>query len=134
MTTHTVLNVDDNAANRYLKSRALRQAGFQVVEAGTAREALQLVSERRPDLVLLDIRLPDISGLDVCRQLKSDPATKSIPVVHISATFVDDAAKSSSVASGAEVYLAEPVGPHELTSTIRTVMRLRQAELAVAEN
>src|SRR6185503_7254300 len=130
----TVLNVDDTAANRYLKSRALRQAGFRVVEAGTGQSALALVLEERPDLVLLDIKLPDMSGLEVCRVLKSDPKTEHIPIVHISATFVSEEAKSVSMESGAEVYLAEPVGPHELTSTVRTVMRLRETERTLAES
>ena len=131
---HTVLNVDDTAANRYIKSRALRQAGFHVVEAGTAEAALALVHERRPDLILLDIKLPDMSGLDMCRLLKGDPRTHDIPVVHISATFVDEMTKASSMNVGAEVYLAEPVGPQELTSTLKTVLRLRAAERAMAEN
>ena len=131
---HTVLNVDDSAANRYLKSRALREAGFNVVEAATGSDALALALQRRPDLVLLDIKLPDMSGLDVCRLLKKDPKTEAIPVVHISATYVDEQMKSVSGDAGAEVYLAEPVGPNELTSTLKTVLRLRAAERAVAEN
>jgi PAS domain S-box-containing protein len=130
----TVLNVDDNPANRYLKSRALRQAGFHVIEAATGRDAMALTYERRPDLILLDIKLPDMSGLDVCRLLKGDPKTGAIPVVHISATFVDEETKLSSSDSGAEVYLAEPVGPTELTSTLKTVLRLRAAERAAAES
>jgi len=133
MSMQTILNVDDNAANLYLKSRALRQAGFQVIEASTGRDAIALAESRKPDLVLLDIKLPDMSGLDVCRLLKEKPHTESIPVVHISATFVDEATKSSSQNAGAEVYLAEPVGPHELASTVRTVMRLRRAERSAAE-
>lgn len=134
MNMQTVLNVDDTAANRYLKSRALRQAGFHVVEAATAAAAIAMVNERRPDLVLLDIKLPDMSGLDVCRLLKNDPKTRDIPVVHISATFVDEITKISSSNVGAEVYLAEPVGPQELTSTLRTVLRLSAAERAIAAN
>ena len=133
MSMQTILNVDDNPANLYLKSRALRQAGFQVIEASTGQDALRLAHDRRPDLVLLDIKLPDMSGLDVCRLLKEKARTESIPVVHISATFVDEATKSSSANAGAEVYLAEPVGPHELASTVRTVMRLRAAERTAAK-
>jgi signal transduction histidine kinase/DNA-binding response OmpR family regulator len=134
MTPHLVLNVDDSVANRYLKTRALRQAGFHVIEAGTGSDALSLARERRPDLVLLDIKLPDMSGLEVCRLLKTNRVTERIPVVHISATFVDESTKSSSIDAGAEVYLAEPVGPHELASTVRTVMRLRAAEREIVES
>jgi signal transduction histidine kinase len=130
----TVLNVDDNAANRYLKSRALRQAGFHVLEAASGAEAMALTTERRPDLVLLDIKLPDMSGFEVCRRLKENPRTGGIPVVHISATFTDEQTKVTSGQTGADVYLAEPVGPTELTTTLRTVLRLSAAERQVAES
>jgi PAS domain S-box-containing protein len=131
---HTILNVDDTAASRYLKSRALKQAGYRVIEAETGQDALKLTLEELPDLVLLDIKLPDISGLDVCRELKTNPRTSRIPIVHISATYVDEAAKTRSIDAGADVYLAEPVGPNELTSAVRTVMRLRAAERNMAES
>jgi len=133
MSMQTVLNVDDTSANRYVKSRALRCAGFKVIEAGTGRTALALTLEHSPDVVLLDLKLPDISGFDVCRILKSDPKTRHIPVVHISATFVDDQTKRDSAEAGAEIYLAEPVAPDELTSTVRTVLRLRATERELAE-
>lgn len=134
MTMHTILNVDDTPANRYLKTRALRRAGYEVLEAATGEAAFAAIDRHRPDLVLLDIRLPDMSGLDVCRRIKGDPRTSAIPVVHISATFVDDGTKASSLDVGADVYLAEPVAPHELASAIRTVLRLSAAERAAAEN
>jgi signal transduction histidine kinase len=133
MTAQIVLNVDDTGAKRYLKSRVLRGAGFEVLEAPDGTSALRLAFERRPDLVLLDLKLPDISGFDVCRILKSDPKSKDIPVVHISATFVGEETKVDSAQAGADVYLAEPVGPQELTSTVRTVLRLRATERTLAE-
>ena len=67
---NTILNVDDNAASRYARSRVLRQAGYMVLEATTGEEAIAIVNESRPALVLLDVNLPDISGLDVCRKSK----------------------------------------------------------------
>src|SRR5262245_25308647 len=104
----TILNVDDNGGNRYVKSRVLRAAGFEVIEAGSGKDALSLASEQRPDLVLLDIRLPDISGIEVCRRLRSDSETQRIPIVHISATHVSPADEASSADAGADIYLAEP--------------------------
>ena len=132
MTRQTILNVDDNAANRYVKSRTLRAAGFEVIEAGTGHGALEVVYERRPDLVLLDIKLPDISGLDVCRRLKEDVRTRHIPIVHISATFVTPADEAVSLEAGADIYLAEPVGTQELASAVRTLLRLRTTEQVLA--
>lgn len=134
MNVQTILNVDDKAANRYLKSRTLRSAGFQVIEAGTGRAALEAALQQRPDAVLLDLKLPDISGFEVCRILKNDPKTRHIPVVHISATFVGEETKANSAQAGADIYLAEPVAPHELTSTVQTVLRLRATERTLAES
>ena len=132
MTRQTVLNVDDNAANRYVKSRTLRAAGFEVIEAGTGQGAIEVVYDRRPDLVLLDIKLPDISGLDVCRRLKEDARTRHIPIVHISATYVTPADEQVSLEAGADIYLAEPVGTQELASAVRTLLRLRTTEQVLA--
>jgi PAS domain S-box-containing protein len=132
MSRQTILNVDDNAPNRYIKSRTLRAAGFEVIEAGTGQGAIDVVYERRPDLVLLDIKLPDISGLDVCRRLKEDARTRHIPIVHISATFVTPADEAVSLEAGADIYLAEPVGTQELASAVRTLLRLRTTEQVLA--
>jgi signal transduction histidine kinase len=132
MSRPSVLNVDDNGGNRYVKSRTLRSAGFHVIEAATGKAAVDLTLERRPDVVLLDLKLPDISGFDVCRILKNDAQTSHIPIVHISSTFVGEETKAVSAQAGAEIYLAEPVAPHELTSAVRTVLRLHTAERTLA--
>src|SRR3569833_1995085 len=86
----TILNVDDTEAMRYQKPRDLRAAGYEVVEAGTGARALQLVRELLPDLILMDDKLPDISGIEVCRQSKSDPASGRIPVILVSASFITE--------------------------------------------
>src|SRR5262249_57071328 len=68
-----ILNVDDYAPARYARSPALRRAGFDVLEATTGAEALRIVADERPDLVLLDVNLPDVDGFEVCRQLRQQP-------------------------------------------------------------
>jgi PAS domain S-box-containing protein len=128
----TILNVDDNSANRYVKSRVLRAAGFEVLEAATGEGALKLATEKIPDLVLLDIRLPDISGIEVCRRLRADAGTQRIPIVHISATHVTAQDEATSLSAGADIYLAEPVGQQELSSAVRTLLRLRTTERGLA--
>jgi len=70
MSRALILNVDDNEASRYIKSRLLRQGGYEVVEARTGVEALEKAKYDKPDLMLLDVKLPDVSGLDVCRLIK----------------------------------------------------------------
>ena len=75
---YTILNVDDDEAGRYAKSRILKRAGYNVIESATGAAALKLVLSEQPQLVLLDVMLPDINGLDVCRSIKHDPSTAHI--------------------------------------------------------
>jgi CheY-like chemotaxis protein len=79
-----LLLVDDEETNRYTKARVLRHAGFEVVEAGSAGEGLRLLKERSPRLVILDVKLPDMHGWDVCRLIKQDPETSSVLVLQTS--------------------------------------------------
>jgi PAS domain S-box-containing protein len=123
----TILNVDDNEIGRYAKSRALHEAGFNVLEAGTGMEALRLVREVAPDIVLLDVQLPDINGIDVCRIIKSDEQTLAIPVLHLSATCVDPRTQARGL-ENADGYLVEPVEPLVLVATINALLRARRAE------
>ena len=101
-----ILNVNDDAATRYLLTRMLRKTGYDVIEAMDGTTALRLAQAQRPDLVVLDIRLPDISGLEVCRLLKSSPETSAISVIQTSATFVSVDRKIEGLDSGADAYLA----------------------------
>ena len=126
--TATILNLDDNTANRYVKSRVLRAAGFAVLEAGTGADALRLAEERNPDLFLLDVRLPDISGIEVCRQLRGGERTRTIPVIQISATHLTAQDEALALSAGADIYLFEPVGPQELASAVRTLLKLHAVE------
>ncbi|HEX5019393.1 MAG TPA: PAS domain S-box protein [Candidatus Binatia bacterium] len=126
--SHTILNVDDNDAGRYAKSRILQRAGYRVVEAGTGTEALQLVAEVRPELVLLDIRLPDIDGFEVCRKIKKDAHSAQTMILQISAIQVTAADRVKSLESGADAYLCEPVEPEELLATSRALLRLYERE------
>jgi PAS domain S-box-containing protein len=126
----TLLVVDDNPATRYSTSRVLRSADFNVLEAATGQEALALAA-RRPDLVVLDINLPDIDGFEVCRELRKRPLTAHIPVVHLSATFVNDVDKVHGLEAGADGYLTHPVEPPVLIATVRAFLRARQAEVAM---
>jgi PAS domain S-box-containing protein len=126
----TILHVDDTDAQRYAISRVLRHAGFEVLEARTGRQALEIV-ERLPDLVILDVNLPDISGFAVCKQIKANEATARIPVLHLSATMVSTGARVAGLDGGADGYLVQPVEPEELVATIRALLRVRKAEEAL---
>lgn len=129
-----ILNVDDNQANLYTRTRALRKAGYEVIEAETGHEALELVSRHKPALVLLDVHLPDISGIEVCRKIRNNLEFASIFVLQISATSIEHADKILALDSGADAYLIEPVEPEELIANVRALLRLRQAERALHES
>ena len=114
----TILNVDDNDQNRYAISRVLKEAGFDVIEAKTGREALDLAS-CRPSLVILDINLPDMLGFDVCRELKNSSTTRDIPVIHISATYPSRTVNEESIDSGAVRFVEHPMDLTEVVEIIQ---------------
>jgi two-component system, sensor histidine kinase len=123
-----ILNVDDNATGLYVKTRILRRAGFEVIEAATGAEAMAAVLERRPALVLLDVKLPDTNGRTICERIKADSDTASIVVLQTSASHIETHDRVASLEAGADGYLVEPIEPEELVANVRALLRMRQAE------
>ena len=123
-----ILNVDDDDAGRYVKSRILRLAGYEVLEAATGAAAWALIQQRQPDLVLLDVRLPDMDGRDLCRRLKSEANTAQIVVLQTSASHVDAKHRVAALDAGADGYLSTPVEPEELVAHVKALLRMRKAE------
>lgn len=124
----TVLNVNDDSANRYAVTRMLRLGNFEVSEAANGFEALDVAREIHPDVVVLDVNLPDISGHEVCARIKADPELSSILILQLSAISIRSADRVTGLDSGADSYLAMPVEPAELLATIRALLRMRSAE------
>jgi DNA-binding response OmpR family regulator len=122
----TILNADDNEVARYTKNRTLRHAGFHVVDACSGAEALKVMDSTQPPLVLLDVKLGDISGIEVCRTIKKNWPTTI--VLQTSATFVTPADRIRGLEGGADTYLIEPIDPDELVATVRALVRLQAAE------
>ena len=123
-----ILNVDDNEPGRYATTRILNRAGFQVIEAGTGKEALRLARSASPQLIILDINLPDMNGIEVCRQLKTDPQTATTMVLQISATNIAVLDRVQSLSAGADSFLVEPMEPEELEAVARALLRLHRSE------
>ena len=123
-----ILNIDDDDSGRELLSRYLVKAGFKVIEASTGMEGIRLAAEARPELILLDIRLPDLDGFEVCRRLRETAATAHTPILQLSASYRDDAARVHSLEVGADAYLTKPVERERLLSTVSSLLRLRKAE------
>jgi two-component system, OmpR family, phosphate regulon response regulator PhoB len=100
----------------------LRQDGYDVIQAFRGQEGLALVRERRPDLVLLDLMLPDTSGTEICKALKSDPATRAIPVIILTARG-EEIDRVVGFELGAEDYVVKPFSVRELLLRIRAILR-----------
>lgn len=113
----TVLLVEDSEAIRGALTILLEDAGYAVLEAAGGEAALRLAAEHLPDLVLLDLGLPDLSGLDVMRRLRDAPATARIPVVAVTGRD-DDADREACQRAGCADYLVKPVNTRELVRRI----------------
>ncbi|WNV87245.1 fused response regulator/phosphatase [Umezawaea sp. Da 62-37] len=124
-----ILVVDDLDASRYITASWLRRSGHEVDEAVTGGEALRVLGEQDYDLVMLDVHLPDMSGFEVCEIIKADPATAALPVIHVSATYVEPEDKTVGLTRGADAYLTEPVDPGELLATVEAALRYYRARM-----
>jgi two-component system phosphate regulon response regulator PhoB len=122
MSQRRILVVEDEQAIREMVSFNLGRAGYDVSSAGDAREARAAIADQRPDLVLMDWMLPDISGLELTRQLKRDPETKEIPVIMLTARGEEDD-RVAGLDGGADDYLVKPFSSRELLARIRALMR-----------
>ncbi|SEH00024.1 Serine phosphatase RsbU, regulator of sigma subunit [Nonomuraea solani] len=122
-----VLVVDDTPTKRYILSSWLRRAGHEVIEAGGGEEALQTLTAHHVDLIVLDVRLPDIPGYEVCERIKADPATSAIPVIQVSANAISVRERAEGLERGADAYLAEPIEPAEFAATVEAMLRYYRA-------
>lgn len=122
-----LLVVDDNIDLRLVVTQFLRVAGHEVAEAGDGKAALTSVEKREPDLMVLDLWMPEMSGLDVCRALKANPFTARIPILMLTAQS-DLNYKLQGYEAGADDYLAKPFEPLELQARVQALLRLVRRE------
>ena len=112
-----ILIVEDNEKNLKLVRDVLQFKGYQTIEAMTGTEGVKLAKERKPDLVLMDIQLPDIDGITALRQIRADPNTKDMPVVAVSASVMPDD-QQRIVASGFNDYVMKPINVKNFVETV----------------
>jgi two-component system phosphate regulon response regulator PhoB len=117
-----ILVVEDEPSIRDLIAFGLRRAGFQVVAAEHSRAALASIGDRRPDLILVDWMLPDMSGLELTRQLRRDANTRDIPIIMLTAR-AEETDKVAGLEGGADDYLTKPFSARELVARIQAVLR-----------
>jgi signal transduction histidine kinase len=123
-----VLVVDDTDAARYSLVRALRGDGHEVIEAENGRRALETARRESLDLMVLDVRLPDINGFEVAEELRADDATKSLAILQISSSYTSADAQAQGLLRGADAYLTHPIEPQVLSATVHALLRMRKAE------
>jgi two-component system cell cycle response regulator len=114
----TILIIEDNEANRLLASAVLERDGFSVEMAGNSQEALEMLVEQKPDLILMDVQLPGVDGLSLTRRLKEDERTAGIPVVALTAlAMMGD--KERTLEAGCAGYISKPINTRTFAAEVR---------------
>jgi PAS domain S-box-containing protein len=129
-----ILIVDDDPALQAIARRALQSAGYDTQVADNGPSALILARSYRPDLMLLDVNMPEMDGFEVCQIIKSDPETRSIYILILSALVVDTDSKVQGLSIGADGYIERPVANRELVARVQALMRIRSAEIALQDS
>ena len=122
----TILVVDDDDAGRYVKAHILASNGYEVSEAGLGHAAIDQVAAAPPDLVLLDVKLPDIDGIEVCQHIKA--AFPQVAVLQTSSALISAHDRAAALNGGADLYLIEPIEPDELVAVVKALLRMHKAE------
>ena len=126
--TISILVVDDDPNVLLATARLLRSARYNVFEAETGSACLSVVRERKPDLILLDVHLPDTSGYEVCRQIKADEGLQQSYVVLLSGSMISSDNQSEGLEIGADGYLTRPIANRELLARVQAMVRIIRAE------
>jgi PAS domain S-box-containing protein len=126
-----ILIADDSATLRRMTIHALAPAGIEMVEAESGAACLQLAQAQRLDLILLDVVMPDMDGVEACRRLKADPATAGIPVILLSSSSISTLEQATGLEAGADGYIARPISNRELVARIEALLRVKRAEDAL---
>src|ERR1700710_2092600 len=127
-----ILIVDDNETNRDIIVARLEAHGYETLQAADGQEALTAVTQHRPDLVLLDVMMPNIDGIEVCRRLKSDAAFPFLPVILVTAK-VDTKDVVAGLEAGADEYLTKPIDQAALVARVKSVLRIKALHDQIAE-
>ena len=128
-----VLVVDDSSDILLLSTSILRRAGYDVLEASTGKECFDAVQTNHPDLVVLDVMLPDMTGMDVCRQMKNDKRSEDIFVILASGIQISSERQAEGLDIGADGYIVRPISNREFLARVQAGERIKRAEDALRE-
>jgi len=121
MSAKTILYIEDNEFNRKIVRQLLAKTAYQLREANDGEAGVAAALEAPPDLILMDIQLPKMSGLDATRQLRDDPRTAAVPIIVVT-SFALSGDDQKATAAGATAYLAKPYSPRQLLAKIREIV------------
>ena len=121
MANELILIVEDNPKNLKLVRDSLQVKGYQTIETDTGEEGVRLARERRPALILMDIQLPGINGVEALRQLRADPMTSAIPVIAVTASVMTDD-RTRIMAAGFDGFHGKPISVRQLLATVREIL------------
>ncbi|MDQ7010908.1 MAG: two-component system response regulator [Mariprofundaceae bacterium] len=121
-----ILIVDDEAHNLKLLARILKHGNYEIYQASNGKEALEAVRSYKPDIILLDIIMPEMNGFEVTKRLKEDKLTKHIPIIILTA-LEDQDSRTQGLAIGAEEFISKPINANEILMRVRNLLRLKQA-------
>jgi two-component system cell cycle response regulator DivK len=121
MSPKTILYVEDNELNRRIVRDLLKRTSYRLLEAPDGETSLDIVRRERPDLILMDIQLPRLSGIDVTRRLRSEPITANTPIIAIT-SFALSGDEQRAKEAGATAYMTKPYSPRDLLALIRSLL------------
>ena len=116
-----ILVVEDQEDNRRILRDLLTSAGYELIEAVTGTEGVRLARSRRPDLILMDIQLPELDGYEATRQIKADPDLRAIPIVVVT-SYALSGDEAKALAAGADAYVTKPFSPRQLLAKVRELI------------
>lgn len=126
MTEKTVLIIEDEEDAAELFAEMMRVSGFRVLKTSKSAPALSMIADNKPDVVLLDIMMPEVSGLDILRQMRRDPNLANIPVIVVTAKTMPTDIKNG-MEAGASTYLTKPVGYYDLKEAVERALGLKSS-------
>ncbi len=129
----TILVTDDDPRVLMLMTEVLREAGYEVLQASTGKECLEAVKAHYPDVVLLDVMLPDTTGIELCRQIKADESLQDIFVILFSGVQVSSDYQADALNAGADGYITKSISNEELLARVHSVVRIKRAVDALRE-
>jgi two-component system cell cycle response regulator DivK len=121
MTAKTILYVEDNEVNRRLVQDLLKPTSYRLIEAADGESGMAIARQERPDLILMDVQLPKVSGIEATRTLRGEPATAGTPIIAIT-SFALAGDEEKAMAAGATAYMAKPYSPRDLLGLIRRLL------------